>query len=187
MSSASLLRWQNDRMRRLAEIDAQCAASLALAPPNPKLAEENLRGYVVLLSAHFQGLARDLHTEAAVVVASKVRGSLRPLVEAHFSAHRALDHGNPIAENLARDFERFGFDMKAQLATDPTNALRLQHLAALNKWRNVAAHHSTTLPPGIPLTLAALRTWRAACNELAFAMDGIAYNQLRKRLRRKPW
>lgn len=187
MSSASLLRWQNDRMLRLAEIDSQCAASLALAPPNANLAEENLRGYVVLLSAHFQGFARDLHTEAALVVGSKVRASLQPLVQKHFSAHRALDHGNPSAENLARDFERFGFDMRAELATDPANALRLQHLAALNKWRNVAAHHSPTLPPGIPLTLAALRTWRAACDALALAMDGITYNQLRKRLRRKPW
>jgi hypothetical protein len=187
MPSTSLLRWQNDRMLRLTEIDTQCAASLALAPPNPHLAEENLRGYVVLLSAHFQGFARDLHTEAAQVVASKVRPSLQPLVLNQFSAHRVLDQGNPSAESIARDFKRFGFDLKAELAADPANALRLQHLSALNKWRNVAAHQGTALPPGIPLTLAALRTWRVACNELAFAMDRVAYNQLRILLRRKPW
>jgi hypothetical protein len=52
-------------MVRLAEIDAQCAASQVLAPPNPRLVDENLRGYVVLLSAHFQGFCRDLYTEAA--------------------------------------------------------------------------------------------------------------------------
>lgn len=55
-----MLRWQNDRMHRLGEVDAQCAASLALAPPQPNLVEENLRGYVLLLSAHFQGFCRDL-------------------------------------------------------------------------------------------------------------------------------
>lgn len=53
MPSASLLRWRNDRMQRLSEIEAQCASSLALTPPQPNLVEENLRGYVLLLSAHF--------------------------------------------------------------------------------------------------------------------------------------
>lgn len=187
MPSASLLRWRTDRMPSLAEIDTQCAASLALAPPNPRLAEENLRGYVVLLSAHFQGFSRDLHSEAAQVIVSKIRPSLQMLIQAHFAAHRALDHGNPNAENLAKDFDRFGFDLKAELAANPANALRLQHLAALNKWRNVAAHQSTTLPPGIPLTRAALQTWRVACDELTVALDGIMYNKLRKRLRRRPW
>jgi len=187
MPSASLLRWQTDRMPSLAEIDTQCAASLALAPPNPRLAEENLRGYVVLLSAHFQAFTRDLHREAAQIVVSRVRPSLQPLVQAQFAAHRVLDHGNPNAENIAKDFDRFGFDLKAKLAADRTNALRLQHLAALNKWRNVAAHHSTPLPPGIPLTLASMQTWRVACDELTSALDGIMYNQLRKLLRRKPW
>ncbi|MGH7169053.1 MAG: hypothetical protein ACRELG_02085 [Gemmataceae bacterium] len=55
MPSASLLLWQNDRMPRLQQVDLQCAASLAAVPPNAHLIDENLRGYVVLLSAHFQG------------------------------------------------------------------------------------------------------------------------------------
>jgi hypothetical protein len=63
MPSASLLRWQNDRMRRLGEVDAQCAASLALVPPQPNLVEENLRGYLLLLSARLQGSA-DVRGEA---------------------------------------------------------------------------------------------------------------------------
>ena len=187
MPSASLLRWQTGRMPSLAELDTQCAASLALAPPNPRLAEENLRGYVVLLSAHFQGFARDLHSETAQIIATKVRSSLQLLIQAHFSAHCALDHGNPNAENLAKDFDRFGFNLKVELAAGLANTLRLQHLAALNKWRNVAAHRSTTLPAGIPLTLAAVQTWRVACDELAAALDGIVYNQLRRLLRRPPW
>ena len=47
LEEASLLRWRNERMPRLAEVDAQCAASLALVPARPNLAEENLRGYVL--------------------------------------------------------------------------------------------------------------------------------------------
>ena len=65
MPSASLLGWRNDRMLRLGAVEAQCAACLVLAPPQPNLVEENLRGYVLLLSAHFQGFCRDLYTECA--------------------------------------------------------------------------------------------------------------------------
>ena len=63
-------------MPRLTEVDTQCAASLVLVPPNPHLVDENLRGYVVLLERHFQGFCRDLYTEAAQIIASKVRRSL---------------------------------------------------------------------------------------------------------------
>src|SRR5437764_1450832 len=79
MPSAALLHWQNERMPRLNEIDTQCAASLAQARPNPRLVDENLRGYVVLLSAHFQGFCRDLYVESSQIIASKVRRSLRIL------------------------------------------------------------------------------------------------------------
>ena len=57
MPSDALLDWRNVRMARLAEIDAQCAASMALTPPQPNLVEENLRGYVLLLSATSRGSA----------------------------------------------------------------------------------------------------------------------------------
>src|ERR1700722_10232214 len=139
MPSASLLRWRNDRMPRLAEIDAQCAACLALVPPPPNLVEENLRGYVLLLSAHFQGLCRDLYAECAQIVVARVRPTLRVLIQAQFTAHRALDHGNPNVKNLREDFERFDFTLDLS-AADSANPLRLTHLAELNRWRNVAAH-----------------------------------------------
>jgi len=184
MPSASLLQWQNDRMRRLHHVDLQCAASLAVPVPNPQLTDENLRGYVLLLSAHFQGFCRDLCTEAAQVIASRVRANLRPLVERQFSAHRSLDRGNPTVENLRRDFERFGF--RLNLAADPANVPHLQNLTAMYRWRNVAAHYGT-IPTGAPLSLPSLRTWRNACDGLATSLDTTLYNELRKLLRRSPW
>src|SRR6266478_1197516 len=108
MPSASLQQWQNDRMPRLQQIENQCAASLAAVPANAHLVEENLRGYVVLLSAHFQGFCRDLYAESAQIIASKVRSSLRILIQKQFIDHLALDRGNPNLDNLKRDFERFG-------------------------------------------------------------------------------
>jgi hypothetical protein len=171
-------------MPRLQQIDLQCAACLAAPTPNLLLLDENLRGYVVLLSAHFQGFCRDLHTEAGQVIASKVRPRLRPLIQAQFSAHRSLDHGNPNVENLRKDFNRFGFTL--DLAADLANLARLQDLAALNRWRNVAAHQGK-IPAGAPLNFPSLQARRNSCNGLATSLDAVLYNELRKLLRRAPW
>src|SRR5260370_39159555 len=121
MPSASLLRWQNDRTQRLTQIDTQCAAAVAAVLPNAHLIDESLRGYVMALSAHFQGFCRDLYTECSQIIVSKVR---RPVLEvlflAQFSAHRKLDHGNPNVENIRADFERFRFNLNLD-AADPAN------------------------------------------------------------------
>jgi len=155
MPSTALLNWQNDRQPRLTHIDTQCAASLALAPPNPQLVEENLRGYVVLLCAHFQGFCRELYREASQIIVSKARPSLQAVFQRQFVAQLKLDHGNPNLSNIREDFERFDFPLDLA-AVDPSNAVRLHHLAELNRWRNIAAHHKT-IPAGTTLSLAALQ------------------------------
>ncbi len=104
MPSASLQYWLNDRVLGLNEIETQCAASQAQALPNPLLREENLRGYMVLLSAHYQGFCRDLYSESAQIIVSRVRASLQVLIQDQFTAHRSLDHGNPNLQNLRKDF-----------------------------------------------------------------------------------
>jgi hypothetical protein len=187
MPSAALVRWQTDRLPRLREVDTNCAAVALGTPPNPLLLEESLRGYVVLLSAHFQGFCRNLYFESSLVVVGKVRRRLQAIIQEQFATHMTLDHGNPNLHNIAKDFDRFGFELRPALNADPTNAIRLQRLAQLNAWRNVAAHQGTTLPPGGPLTLAQVRDWLTACDELAAKLDGIMYDQLRRILRRNPW
>ena len=186
MPSASWLRWQNDRLPRLAAVDGQCAAALARVPAQPDLVEENLRAYVLLLSAHFQGFCRDLYTECAQQIVQRTRPSLRLLVQRQFTAHLKLDRGNPNSQNINEDFERFGFTPDLVSAA-PGNPVRLQDLAALNRWRNVAAHQSA-VPAGAPaLQLPLLQAWRHSCAGLAVSLDGIMYNEFRRILRRKPW
>jgi hypothetical protein len=186
MPSASLQQWRNDRMPRLAAVAGQCAACLALVPPQPALAEESLRGYVLLLSAHFQGFCRDLHTECAQTVVSRSRPTLQALILAQFTAHRKLDHGNPNLQALREDFQRFSFVLDLGSA-DPANPARLTDLGELNRWRNVAAHHGA-IPTGLsPLSLPLLGTWRSSCDGLATSLDAIMYNQMRSILRRAPW
>ena len=109
MPSVSLSGWRDSRAGSLREIDHQCAASLSATPANPRLAEENVRGYGLLLSAHFQGYCRDLYTEASQHISSKVRVTLRMLVQEQFTYSLALDHGNPTLSNLKRDFGRLAF------------------------------------------------------------------------------
>jgi hypothetical protein len=183
--SASLNRWRNDRCVRLNEIGAQCAACDGAVPPNLNLIDENFRGFILLLSAHFQGYCRDLYTECAQIIASKVRPALQVLVQQQFTANRKLDRGNPNIENLKADFNRFGFNL-AMTSHDRANQARLAHLKELNEWRNVAAHHGVVPPSGLP-SLATIQIWRNSCDGLATSLDAILYNQLRRLIRRQPW
>jgi hypothetical protein len=185
MPSTALHNWQNVRLPSLAHVDAQCVASLGLAPANPALVDENLRGYVLLLSAHFQGFCRDLYAECAQIVVSKTRPTLQTLIQGQFTSNLRLDHGNPTVKNLQDDFKRFDFPLRLDTA-DPANPARITLLDRMNQWRNSAAHHGNP-PAGVPLDLAALRDWRDACNGLALSLDGIMYTQLRRLLRRQPW
>jgi RiboL-PSP-HEPN len=187
MPSRALQQWSNDRMPRLGEIDAHCHRIFSGAPPLPLLAEESLRGYVALLSAHFQGFCRDLYAESAQVVASKVRSSLRLLVQTQFTTKLKLDHGNPNMQNIAEDFDRFGFNLLSIARLHVDFATRRNHLSQLNKWRNAVAHHGPA-PHGVPpLTLVLVREWRNSCAGLATQLTDILYSQLRRILRRNPW
>jgi hypothetical protein len=188
MPSHALQSWQNDRLPRLNAIDAQCDAVFALAPPNPDLADENLRGYVMLLSAHFQGFCRDLHTECVMVLATSAPPTLRVVIQAMGIARRELDGANPRFQSLREDFGRFDVSLSVALSANPSNAPRLTLLDHLNKWRNYAAHHKTTLPAdGGPFTLVTVRTWKAACDALAAELDGVMYNELSRIVGRPPW
>jgi len=187
MPSISLATWLATRIPNLVHVDTQCAACVAAVPPNAPLIDENLRAYVLLLSAHFQGFCRDLHTECAQIIASKVRASLQILFQSQFSARRELDHGNANFGNIVKDFDRFGFSLKLNLDGLPGSAALKKDLHNMNEWRNAAAHHNTLLPPGGPLTVPMILGWRNSCNTLATSLDTIMYNQLRGRLRRAPW
>lgn len=186
MPSAALIRWSNDRMLRLGEVDAHCANVFALATPNPFLAEESLSGYVMLLSGHFQGFCRDLYTECSQLLAATVPPSLQATVQAQFSAELRLNSTNPTVETIRKDFERFAFTL--DFRTDPLNAPRVTHLGHLNKWRNAAAHKRASPPPGVPpLSLAAVRDWKDSCDGLAAWLDGIMYKELQRIIGSPPW
>jgi len=188
MPSRAYLRWRHDRSPRLAEVEAQCAATLASAVPNPLLADENLRGYVVLLSSHLQGFCRDLHTECVMAIAAAVPATMRLAIQTLGLSGRELDGANPKFETIRGDFERFALNLSDELSVQPANALWITHVGHLNLWRNYVAHHKIALPAaGGPLTLPTARDWRTSCDGLAAELDRIMYNHLWALIGTVPW
>jgi hypothetical protein len=186
MPSAALTRWQNDRMPRLNDVDAHCAAVLALAVPNPTFLDETLRGYVLHLSAHFQGFCRDLYTECSQIWIAAIPISLQATAQAQFTAGLALEDRNPSYEHVKKDFNRFGFLLNLQ----PAYAVQVTHLGHLNLWRNRSAHQGTRpLSGGVPptLTLPIVQSWRASCDGLAAALDSNMQGELNRILGSTPW
>lgn len=189
MPSAAFTRWLNDRMPRLDEVDAHCAALLALVPPNPTFLDETLRGFVLHLSAHFQGFCRDLYTECSQTWIAAIAPGLMATAQAQFSARLALEKGNPTYDNIKRDFNRFGLLLNLQVA-QPAGPQQVTDLGHMNDWRNRAAHQGTRpLGGGVPaaLTLPIVRGWKRSCDGLAFSLDGIMYAELLRIVGVAPW
>ena len=182
MPSYSLARWQTDRTPRLGALEAQIAA----APPST-LTDENLRALVAMLSAHFQGFCRDLYFEAADAFVGFLPAHLGSVARRQFLAQIALGTGNPNLHTLNRDFDRFGLNLKAEMDANPANALRLNHLALLNQWRNFVVHHGVVAPPGLPLALPMAQDWRSSCDGLTNELDRIVYDYLHVLLGAPPW
>src|SRR5277367_410493 len=99
MPSAAFTYWQNERVSRLNEVDAHCAVVEALVPPNPRFLDETLRGYVLHLSAHFQGFCRDLYTECSQIFIAAIPPGFQMTAQRQFSAQLALEKGNPNYDN----------------------------------------------------------------------------------------
>ncbi len=182
MPSDSLLRWQNDRLVRLRALEAQ----VALAPPSA-LADENLRASVAMLCAHFQGFCRDLYTEGAQRITLAVPPPLQLFVQRQSMAELKLSTGNPNLQTLTHDFNRLVSDVKPRLDANPANAVRLNHLADLNKWRNYVVHHGVVAPPGPPLAVPLVRVWQSSCDGLATDLDRIVYDVLSAMLSAPAW
>jgi hypothetical protein len=189
VSSSAFVRWQNDRMARLNGVDAHCAAVLAAAPPNPTFLDETLRGFVLHLSAHFQGFCRDLYTECSQIWIGAIPAAFKATAQAQFSAHLALEKGNPSYDNIKRDFNRFGFLLNLQ-AAHAAGPRRITDLGHPNDWRNKAAHQGTQpLGGGVPaaLTLSIVRGWRASCDGLATSLDALMRAELLRIMGVAPW
>lgn len=189
MPSAAFLHWQADRFVRLNQVEAHCIDVSASIPPNAAFAEETLRGYVLHLSAHFQGFCRDLYTECSQIWIAAIPEDFRETARSQFLSQLTLDKGNPSYENIKRDFNRFAIQLDLQMA-HPQGFQRVTDLGHLNDWRNKAAHQGKQpLGGGAPLslTLPVVQGWKASCDGLADSLDDIMRNELQRILGVDPW
>ncbi|MBW3542473.1 MAG: hypothetical protein KY476_19595 [Planctomycetes bacterium] len=147
--------------------------------------------YAALLSGHFQGFCRDLHSECVDRIVAITPVQLQVFLRVEFIWNRSLGRGNPHPGAIGSDFKRLGIDFWTEVyGLDARNERRRDLLQELIDWRNAIAHQDfDPVAPGGPprLHLVRVRAWRRAVSALAHNFDQAMYNYLRALLGSNPW
>jgi hypothetical protein len=192
MPSVALQLWQTVRAAQLAEIE-DAHRSVGGSGPGRRVATQQInQAYAVVLSAHFQGFCRDLHSECIDVILPFIApAALQVPFKVELNLGRKLDRGNPNPGNIGSDFNRLGVSLWPEInALDARNPQRQILLEELNEWRNAIAHQDfdpAKLGGTIILRLAQVRKWRAACSGLAEAFDIAMRNYIEQTCGTVPW
>lgn len=192
MPSRSLTTWSADARRALDEIEAAHRAVGRAGPGSRYAAQQINQAYVLLLSSRFQRFCRDLHTECIEALIREMEpATLKVMVQRQMMSGRKLDTGNPNPGNIGSDFNRFAISFwPALIQHDERNGARQRLLAGMNQRRNAVAHQDFT-PAGLGgrdrLTLAEVRGWRGACEQLAVDFERVMYDFLSSITGSEPW
>jgi len=191
MPSNSWNRWDGERAEALDEIE-NAHVMVGGTERGRRYATQQLNyAYAALLSSHFQGFCRDLHSEAIDHSVSIVPAALQAPLHEEFIWNRSLGRGNPHPGAIGSDFNRLGMDFWPDVyALDARNERRRELLQELVDWRNAIAHQDfdPVAPGGGPvLHLATVRAWRSAVNVLARQFDRAMFNYLVGLIGVPPW
>jgi hypothetical protein len=187
MASVALQRWQSRAQAALDEI-AVVHSAVGVGRGRRYATLQVNYAYAVLVSSHFQGFCRDLHSEAVDVLVEAIQPpALATVVHAALVQARKLDSGNPTPGNLGADFSRLGMPFWPTVhALDLRNAEHQRRLEHLNDWRNAIAHHDWK-KVGPALQLRTVQSWRLSCTALAKAFDAAVGHHLAGLVARQPW
>ena len=191
MPSNSLIHWNGERADALNEIE-NAHAIVGGTDRGRRFATQQINySYAALLSSHFQGFCRDLHSECIDHIVASVPAQFRGFLRVEFIWNRSLGKGNPHPGAIGSDFNRLGIEFWTELyALDSRNNRRRVLLQGLIDWRNAIAHQDFDyVAPGgnTTLHLARVRGWRRAINALARYFDQVMYNYLQALLVAAPW
>jgi hypothetical protein len=191
MPSNSLIRWNGERSEALDEIE-NAHVMVGGSECGRRYARQQINySYAALLSSHFQGSCRDLHSECVERLVLILPVRLRDTIREEFLWNRVLGRGNPHPGAIGSDFGRLGVDFLPDVyALDARNARRRELLQELIDWRNAIAHQDfdPVAPTGVPtLHLATVRAWRSAISALARSFDQAMYNYLVDLTGSAPW
>lgn len=191
MPSNSLIRWNGERADALDEIESAHALVGGTERGRRYATQQINYSYAALLSSHFQGFCRDLHSECIESLVSIVPVQLQDSLRSEFTWNRSLGRGNPHPGAIGSDFRRLGIEIwTAVYNLDGRNERRRELLQELMDWRNAIAHQDfdAVAPGGSPtLHLARVRAWRSAINSLARSIDQAMYNYLQGVVGTAPW
>jgi HEPN superfamily RiboL-PSP-like protein len=144
MHSKALEQWRSDRLARIDDLFAVHRAINGRGPRSGYVRAQIARACILMLAAEWQGFCRDLHDEAADMIASAASPpSLRRPLQDAFTRGRRVDVGNADAADIGNDFSRFN-NMQVWRdvdALDKRNVVRRRRLRQLYAWRNAIAHH----------------------------------------------
>src|SRR3954454_20249845 len=104
MPSHSLLRWDGERAGALDEIESAHAVVGGTERGRRYATQQINYAYAALLSGHFQGFCRDLHSESADQILRIVPSGLQSTIRLEFGWNRSLDRGNPNPGAIGSDF-----------------------------------------------------------------------------------
>jgi hypothetical protein len=191
MPSNSLNRWNGERAAALDEIES-AHGMVGGTDRGRRYATQQINySYAALLSAHFQGFARDLHSECVDHIVSIVPPQLQACIRTELVWNRSLGRGNPHPGAIGSDFNRLGVDFwSAVYALDARNDRRRELLQEMIKWRNAIVHQDfdpILLGGTSTLHLARVRDWRRAVNVLARSFDQAMCNYLQALRGSVPW
>ena len=168
MASRSLIRWAGERAAALDEIESAHALVGGTERGRRYATQQINYAYAALLSGHFQGFCRNLHSECVSALVTGLPLDFRPILEGELTRNRTLDRGNPHPGAVGADFKRLGLDFWADVyALDARNTRRREQLQELIDWRNAIAHQdfAPVAVGGVAtLHLATVRGWRGALN-----------------------
>jgi hypothetical protein len=191
MPSHSLIRWNGERADAFDEIE-NAHAMVGGTERGRRYATQQINySYATLLSSHFQGFCRDLHSESIDHIVALTPPQLQVFLRVEFLWNRSLARGNPHPGAIGSDFGRLGIDLWPEVyALDARNERRRELLQELIDWRNAIAHQDfdPVAPGGIPtLHLPRVRAWRSAVNALVRSFDQAMYNYLQRLIGSVPW
>ena len=195
MPSASLQHWTTARAADLSQIRNAHTTVGGTSRGRRYATQQINHAYVMLLSGHFQGFCRDLHTECVDYIVNAmspaVPASLLSVLRAEFLRARKLDRGNPMPGNIGSDFNRLGVEFWTEVkALGQRNVRRHDYLKEMNEWRNAIAHQDfdpANLGGETTVRLVKVQQWHSSCDALAGAFDEVMRVYLSTIVGASPW
>ncbi len=102
MPSNSLIRWNGERTEALDEIENAHVMVGGSERGRPYATQQINYAYAALLSSHFQGFCRDLHSGCVEQIVAIVPMQIQDAVRNQFIWNRSLGRGNPHPSRLVR-------------------------------------------------------------------------------------